>query len=114
LDINKWDDGYPSGGNYWSDDNWYNYIFVDEKSGHYQDQLGSDGICDTPLFPDPSNTEESDNYPLMGTINIFETGTWNETEYFVDVVSNSTITNFNFNPLNNPPTRNNHLLCFNL
>jgi parallel beta-helix repeat protein len=102
--TNKWDDGYPSGGNYWRDDNWYKYMFVDEKSGHYQDYPRSDGICDTPLFPDPSDTEDSDNYPLMGPINIFEAGTWNETEYFVDVVSNSTITNFNFNPLNNPPT----------
>jgi len=52
-----WDDGYPSGGNYWSD-----YTGVDEKSGLNQDQLGSDGIGDTPYIIDASNR---DRYPLM-------------------------------------------------
>ena len=41
--VNVWDDDYPSGGNYWS-----NYTGVDEKSGSNQDELGSDGIGDTP------------------------------------------------------------------
>ncbi|TET89273.1 MAG: hypothetical protein E3J35_10300 [Methanomassiliicoccales archaeon] len=40
---NQWDNGYPSGGNYWSD-----YGGVDEKSGPDQDQPGSDGIADSP------------------------------------------------------------------
>ncbi len=62
LDIwecatNVWDDGYPSGGNYWGD-----YAGVDEKSGPNQDQLGSDGIGDTPYTIASSN---QDNYPLM-------------------------------------------------
>jgi parallel beta-helix repeat protein len=48
-----WDDGYLSGGNYWSD-----YEGVDEKSGPYQNQTGSDGIGDTPVY-------QSDRYPLM-------------------------------------------------
>ena len=52
-----WDDGYPSGGNYWSD-----YIGVDTKRGPNQDMLGSDGIGDTPYVIDASNR---DNYPLM-------------------------------------------------
>lgn len=34
----------------------------------------------------------------MAPINIFEAGVWNETEYFVDVVSNSTVSDFYFNP----------------
>lgn len=38
---NQWDNGYPSGGNYWSD-----YAGADEKSGPNQDQPGSDGIGD--------------------------------------------------------------------
>jgi parallel beta-helix repeat protein len=54
---NAWDDGYPSGGNYWS-----NYTGVDEKSGPYQNLTGSDGIGDTPYIIDANN---SDNYPLM-------------------------------------------------
>ncbi|MCJ7423421.1 right-handed parallel beta-helix repeat-containing protein [Candidatus Bathyarchaeota archaeon] len=52
-----WDDGYPSGGNYWSD-----YTGVDLKSGPNQNQLGSDGIGDTPYTIDSNNT---DHYPLM-------------------------------------------------
>lgn len=55
--INIWDDGYPSGGNYWSD-----YTGVDEKSGPNQDQPGSDGIGDTPYVIDVNNR---DGYPLM-------------------------------------------------
>jgi len=55
--INVWDNGYPSGGNYWSD-----YTGVDEKSGPNQDQPGSDGIGDTPYVIDENNI---DRYPLM-------------------------------------------------
>ncbi len=55
--INVWDDGYPSGGNYWSD-----YTGVDLKTGQNQDQLGSDGIGDKPYVIDPNNI---DHYPLM-------------------------------------------------
>jgi parallel beta-helix repeat protein len=54
---NTWDDGYPSGGNYWSD-----YTGVDLKNGPYQNITGSDGIGDTPY---PINIDNKDNYPLM-------------------------------------------------
>jgi basic membrane protein A len=54
---NLWDDGYPSGGNYWSD-----YTGVDLKSGPNQDLSGSDGIGDTPYIIDADNR---DRYPLM-------------------------------------------------
>jgi len=54
---NVWDDGYPSGGNCWSD-----YAGVDEKSGTNQDEPTSDGIGDTPYIIDGDN---QDNYPLM-------------------------------------------------
>jgi parallel beta-helix repeat protein len=57
-DGNQWDDGYPSGGNYWSD-----YTGVDQYSGPGQNETGSDGIGDTPyLIPGGSNR---DHYPLM-------------------------------------------------
>jgi parallel beta-helix repeat protein len=55
--VNVWDDGYPCGGNYWSD-----YAGVDLYSGHYQNKTGGDGIGDTPYVIDANNT---DHYPLM-------------------------------------------------
>ena len=55
--MNVWDNGYPSGGNYWSD-----YVGVDVKNGPNQDLPGSDGIGDTPYVIDADNV---DHYPLM-------------------------------------------------
>jgi parallel beta-helix repeat protein len=54
---NYWDNGYPFGGNYWSD-----YDGDDKYKGPNQDILGSDGIGDTPYFIDLYGR---DNYPLM-------------------------------------------------
>ena len=54
---NQWDDGYPPGGNYWSD-----YADGDEYSGPNQDEPGGDGIGDTPYVIDENN---QDRYPLM-------------------------------------------------
>ena len=51
--TNFWDDGYPSGGNYWS-----NY---EERYPEAQELDGS-GIWDTPYVIDENN---QDNYPLM-------------------------------------------------
>jgi parallel beta-helix repeat protein len=56
--TNAFDDGYPSGGNYWSD-----FIGVDLCSGPYQNESGSDGIGDTPYVIDSDNV---DHYPLLG------------------------------------------------
>jgi hypothetical protein len=53
-----WDNGYPDGGNYWSD-----YTGTDVYSGAGQNIPGSDGIGDTPYV---INTSNRDNYPLMG------------------------------------------------
>jgi len=50
---NTWDDGYPSGGNYWSD---YEERYPDAK------ELDGSGIWDTPYEIDENN---QDNYPLM-------------------------------------------------
>jgi parallel beta-helix repeat protein len=52
-----WDDGYPAGGNHWSD-----YKGVDLNQGYYQNMTGSDGIGDTPYV---INTINRDNFPLM-------------------------------------------------
>ena len=52
-----WDDGYPSGGNYWHD-----YTDVDEKSGPNQGQAGSDAIWDKSYVINENNT---DRYPSV-------------------------------------------------
>jgi parallel beta-helix repeat protein len=55
-----WDNGYPSGGNYWSD-----YEGKDLYSGPHQNETGSDSIGDTP-YTDPWGGPGTDRYPLMG------------------------------------------------
>ena len=54
---NQWDNGYPSGGNYWSD-----YVGPDLFSGPNQNVPGSDGIGDVPHAIQEAN---QDRYPLM-------------------------------------------------
>jgi hypothetical protein len=55
--MNQWDNGYPSGGNFWSD-----YPGVDNCSGPGQNICPSlDGIGDTPY----TFNFNQDNYPLM-------------------------------------------------
>jgi parallel beta-helix repeat protein len=67
--ANFWDNGYPSGGNYWSD-----HVGVDVKSGPGQDLPGSDGICDTPYIIDSNNL---DRYPLMNATRVLAVNfTW--------------------------------------
>jgi parallel beta-helix repeat protein len=75
--TNVWDDGFPSGGNYWSDYNGTN--------------SNGDGIGDTPYVIDANNT---DLYPLMAPYSMFDAGTWNGTAYNVGVMSNSTFSGF--------------------
>jgi parallel beta-helix repeat protein len=55
--MSSWDNGYPSGGNYWSD-----YTGVDLFMGPDQNETGSDGIGDTDYVIDSDNR---DGYPLM-------------------------------------------------
>jgi len=88
--TNAWDNGYPSGGNYWSD-----YPSVDLYSGPYQNETGSDGIGDTAKIIDANNI---DRYPLIAPFNTFKAGVWNGTAYNVDVIGNSTVSRFHFNP----------------
>ena len=56
--INCWDDGYPSGGNYWT-----NYSGSDRYRGPYQNISGCDRIGDTPY--NISGGDNQDRYPLM-------------------------------------------------
>jgi parallel beta-helix repeat protein len=54
---NRWDNGYPDGGNFWSD-----YTGIDQFNGPGQNISGSDGIGDSPYR---FTTSSKDCYPLM-------------------------------------------------
>ena len=79
--VGVWDDGYPSGGNYWSD---YNGTDANQ-----------DGIGDTPYIINEDNT---DNYPLMGMFSDFPISSIGgyklEETCHVTTISNSTIEGF--------------------
>ena len=81
--ANVWDDGYPSGGNYWSD-----------YSGS---DANSDGIGDTPYTIDSNNT---DNYPLMAPLGAPVEKSFpvnvGGTDYTITTVSNSTVLDVSF------------------
>jgi parallel beta-helix repeat protein len=64
--INMWDNGYPSGGNYWS-----NYNGTDICKGVWQNETGSDGIGDQPYIIDANVTiplNNMDRYPIVSTL----------------------------------------------
>ncbi|MDD4308284.1 MAG: NosD domain-containing protein, partial [Thermoplasmata archaeon] len=58
--LNTWDNGYPSGGNYWLD-----YVGPDFMSGLFQNIPGSDAIGDVPYLAISGGMGAQDNYPLM-------------------------------------------------
>jgi parallel beta-helix repeat protein len=60
INENQWDNGYPSGGNYWS-----NYVGIDKFKGPNQNIPGPDGIGDINYSID---SDSKDNYPLMQPI----------------------------------------------
>ena len=74
--YNVWNNTYE--GNYWS-----NYNGTDANQ---------DGTGDTPYPIDKNN---QDNHPLMGTFSQFKIQ-WQEENYTLATICNSTITNFNF------------------
>ncbi|MHA2404730.1 MAG: NosD domain-containing protein, partial [Candidatus Kariarchaeaceae archaeon] len=63
--TNQWDDGYPSGGNYWSDFDEPLEGAYDNNTGPNQDVPGKDGIVDTPYNGIGGTTGSLDKYPLM-------------------------------------------------
>ncbi len=79
--INVWDNGYPSGGNYWQD-----WTSPDNKSGPNQNQSGSDGIVDNPRLIDGSSGNQ-DNYPFTEPIS------WNTDTTPPTIISTTPATN---------------------
>ncbi len=75
---NSWDNGLE--GNYWS---YYTDVDADE-----------DGIGDTPYVVGENNV---DNHPLIGKFSDF-TVTLKDEAYIITVISNSTVSQFNFSP----------------
>jgi parallel beta-helix repeat protein len=67
-----WDDGVE--GNYWSD--------------YEGEDADLDGLGDIPYLV---NADNVDRHPLYGNLSILYAGTWNDTRYDVEIVSNSTI-----------------------
>lgn len=93
ISDNDFDNGYPSGGNYWVD-----YNGTDQYSGPRQNMTGSDGIGDsryTILF----TSVVLDRYPLMYAIQTFDAGTWQNETRKVEIISNSSLSNFNFSQI---------------
>lgn len=86
--LNFWDDNYPSGGNYWS-----NLVGLD---------VNGDGIIDEPYVIDADN---NDRYPLKAPFTTFYAGTWNTIAYNFDIISNSSISSFQFDPNEGPFVR---------
>jgi parallel beta-helix repeat protein len=86
---NIWDDGYPSGGNYYSD-----YKDMDLFSGPYQNLIGSDGIWDG-----RANVTCGDRYPLVdppgktSTFNVALQGR----NYSIPILLDGTVTGFTYN-----------------
>ena len=86
-----WDNGYHSGGNFWSD-----YIGVDQCNGPAQNISGSDGIGDTPYLIFGGTTQDS--YPLMfqlilGDVNNDGFVNWRDIDPFVAAM-NTQVTEF--------------------
>ncbi|MGB9676313.1 MAG: right-handed parallel beta-helix repeat-containing protein [Candidatus Bathyarchaeales archaeon] len=82
---NAWD--FEGEGNYWSD-----YNGSDFYIGLYKNETGSDGIGDEPYI---INADNHDNFPLMGPFYSYDIRFGGD-EYQIALISNSTISNFNF------------------
>jgi parallel beta-helix repeat protein len=86
-----WDNGYPSGGNYWG-----GFVSPDLYSGEYQNVTGGDGIGDNPfIIPLPYNVQ--DRYPFMfvSVCNVTQSPPKSEVLYTDTVSVNATITHLN-------------------
>lgn len=109
---NKWDNGYPSGGNHWSQ-----YSGTDLKSGPNQDREGRDGLGDTSRYlhqspeswglwdGDPSSLKldanNFDRYPATAPIQNYDGGTLRGESYSVDLGTSSKVSDFSINSQSN-------------
>ncbi len=82
---NFWDNGHE--GNFWE--------------GYPGPDTDGDGIGEVPFTIDEENR---DHHPLMGTFSDFDV-VWQEEKHPVDVISNSTISDFEFTAIHEPEVR---------
>jgi parallel beta-helix repeat protein len=82
----SWDNGYPSGGNYWDD-----HANEDLFNGVGQNLTGSDGIAD-------ASYRDTDEYPLADPVYVFHLYEWNHDDYYALISSNWTVYDFKFDP----------------
>jgi len=91
IGTSKWDDGYPSGGNYWGSS-----TTPDLYSGPYQNLTGGDGICDMP-FITRLNGNNTDRFPLLNPWTQQSTDYLDVTRkdliYTVELTTNVTVAN---------------------
>ncbi|MHC4537970.1 MAG: right-handed parallel beta-helix repeat-containing protein, partial [Planctomycetota bacterium] len=73
-----WHNGYPSGGNYWSD-----WTTPDTQSGVNQDQAGNDGIVDNIYLIDGG---KNDSYPLVDSFVILTITTTDDPSATEDIL----------------------------
>jgi parallel beta-helix repeat protein len=91
--TNIWYADWPIGGNFWS-----NHVSPDIKSGQYQNQPESDGICDN-YYTINEDLHIIDAYPLMGPYNRFEVQFGPiPSKQEISVISNSSISDFQMDP----------------
>ena len=60
VQFNYWDNGYPSGGNFWDEEG---FDYTDDYSGPDQNKPGDDKICDNPHVM--SASYNVDRYPVL-------------------------------------------------
>lgn len=94
----KLHNGYPCGGNYWS-----NYHGNDNFSGVQQEEYGADGIGDSDFA---ASDLIIDYYPLTTQIRFFNVGLSESPNYWVKISSDMSVTNFSFNSENKSLTFN--------
>jgi len=82
--VNYFDNGYPSGGNYWS-----SCTAQDLNHGPHQNETGSDGILDEAYL--------SDKYPFVYPLTFIEIPIAGE-HFQVIASTNSTLNSYTFNP----------------
>jgi nitrous oxidase accessory protein len=86
--TNIWDNGYPSGGNFWLKNNG-----SDKYRGLLQNEEGSDGIMDEPYLVGFNNV---DKYPLFSPVTSIIVNQLDENPF--EIYGFSKVYNFSFNP----------------